>query len=74
MHAHNHQPPTRPTTKTPPPPNRLADRQRAVVLTIHQPSIEVYQLFDRLTLLAQGRMAYHGPADGALHYAAWPSS
>lgn len=42
----------------------LCDRQRAVVLTIHQPSIEIYSLFDRLTLLSQGRMAYHGPADG----------
>lgn len=32
----------------------------AVVLTIHQPSSDVWELFDRLTLLKQGRVMYEG--------------
>ncbi len=49
---------------TSPPTHRLCDRQRAVVLTIHQPSLEIYSLFDSLTLLSHGRLVYHGRADG----------
>ena len=46
----------------------LCDRDRAVACTIHQPSQEIYGLFDRLTLLAHGRMCYHGPAAGMCVY------
>lgn len=43
----------------------LTDRGKAVICTIHQPSSEVFFLFDRLCLLAPGgRLAYHG--DSAL--------
>ena len=48
----------------------LTDRGKAVVCTIHQPSSEVFFLFDRLCLLAPGgRLAYHGDsAEAKLHF------
>lgn len=45
----------------------LAVRGKTVVLTIHQPSSELYGLFDRLQLMAEGRVAFlgtPGEADG----------
>jgi ABC-type multidrug transport system ATPase subunit len=38
------------------------DYNRCVVLTIHQPRSNIYALFDKLLLLAKGRMVYSGPA------------
>ena len=37
---------------------------RTVFMSIHQPSSEVYDLFDQLLLLSKGRMVYFGPASG----------
>lgn len=34
------------------------------MLTIHQPSSEIWELFDRLTLLKRGRVMYEGRRDG----------
>lgn len=34
---------------------------RTVVVTIHQPSWRIFQLFDEVTLMTKGRVAYHGP-------------
>ncbi|KAL3662254.1 hypothetical protein V7S43_012583 [Phytophthora oleae] len=46
-------------------------KKRTVVTAIHQPSSEVYALFDRLYLLAEGATIFEGPADDALsHFAA----
>lgn len=43
---------------------------RTVVLTIHQPRSNIFCLFDRLLLLATGRMVYSGPTeDAAGHFA-----
>ena len=40
-----------------------------VLCTIHQPSSEVFGLFDDLLLLADGgRVAYYGPTDGCLPF------
>lgn len=42
---------------------RLAQETNMVcIATIHQPNWEVFTLFDRLTLLAAGRVMYNGPA------------
>lgn len=45
----------------------LSLRGRLVVCTTHQPSPDIFSLFDRLTLLAEGRMLYHGTLAGEDH-------
>lgn len=45
---------------------RLARAGRTVIATIHQPSSQVFQLFDRLLLLSRGEQIFYGP----LNYAA----
>jgi ABC-type multidrug transport system ATPase subunit len=47
----------------------LADRSKAILLTIHQPGREAFKMMDRLTVVARdpgptatGRLAYDGPA------------
>jgi ABC-type multidrug transport system ATPase subunit len=49
-----------------------ADNPTAVIATIHQPSSQIYRIFDRILLLADGHALYEGsgglaPAD---HFAA----
>ena len=49
----------------------LADDGRAVIVTIHQPSSHVLELFDRVLLLADGFVAFDGTTAAALdHFAA----
>lgn len=36
--------------------NKLADSNRTVVLTIHQPRLEIFHMFDRLVLLSDGKV------------------
>ncbi|XP_066549196.1 broad substrate specificity ATP-binding cassette transporter ABCG2 isoform X1 [Amia ocellicauda] len=47
---------------------RLSRKGRTIVLSIHQPRYSIFKLFDSLTLLAAGKMMYHGPAKSALAY------
>lgn len=48
---------------------RIANTNRTVVSTIHQPSHELFALFDSLLLLQKGGwMAYFGPARGITRY------
>ncbi|XP_039594323.1 broad substrate specificity ATP-binding cassette transporter ABCG2-like [Polypterus senegalus] len=47
---------------------RLAQRGRTIIFSIHQPRYSIFKLFDSLTLLAIGRVIYHGPAQSALQY------
>lgn len=47
---------------------RMAKKGRTIICTIHQPSTDVFNLFDNLLLLANGRVAYMGPRSEALHY------
>jgi ABC-type multidrug transport system ATPase subunit len=46
----------------------LANQGRTCVSTIHQPSPEVFSLFDRAVLICGGRLIYSGPADEAVSY------
>ncbi|XP_067858772.1 broad substrate specificity ATP-binding cassette transporter ABCG2-like [Heptranchias perlo] len=47
---------------------RLSRCGRTIIFSIHQPRYFIFKLFDSLTLLANGRMLYHGPAKTALQY------
>eukprot|EP01100_Stratorugosa_tubuloviscum_P002234 TRINITY_DN1509_c2_g1_i1.p1 TRINITY_DN1509_c2_g1~~TRINITY_DN1509_c2_g1_i1.p1 ORF type:complete len:639 (-),score=286.02 TRINITY_DN1509_c2_g1_i1:94-2010(-) len=48
---------------------RLASKQgRTVICTIHQPSSNIFQLFDQLMLMSNGKLAYLGPANLAIDY------
>ncbi|GAA6037205.1 hypothetical protein JCM8097_008619 [Rhodosporidiobolus ruineniae] len=42
--------------------------KRTVVFTIHQPQSNIVALFDKLVLLAKGKVVYSGRADGAQGY------
>ncbi|XP_041977735.1 protein scarlet-like [Aricia agestis] len=41
---------------------------KTVICTIHQPSSELMAMFDKLVLLAEGRVAYAGDSNGALEF------
>ncbi|KAM0675882.1 hypothetical protein GVAV_000658 [Gurleya vavrai] len=41
----------------------LASKGKTVVITIHQPSVEIFSLFDKLLLMTQGKTIYFGPAN-----------
>lgn len=46
----------------------MATSGRTVVCTIHQPSSEVFEMFDDLSLLAEGRVAFTGRSSEALEF------
>ena len=39
-----------------------------ILITIHQPRIEVWRLFDEVIILATGRLCYQGPPDAAVSF------
>ena len=41
----------------------LAESGRTVVATIHQPSSDIFHIFDNLIVLAEGHIVYQGPAE-----------
>nr|XP_034967933.1 broad substrate specificity ATP-binding cassette transporter ABCG2-like [Zootoca vivipara] len=47
---------------------RMSVQGRTIIFSIHQPRYSIYKLFDSLTLLAAGRLLYHGPCENALPY------
>ncbi|XP_074623460.1 protein white-like isoform X3 [Acropora palmata] len=47
---------------------QLAGQGRTIICTIHQPSSEVYAMFDSILLLAEGRTAYFGTTADANQY------
>jgi ABC-type multidrug transport system ATPase subunit len=40
--------------------------KRTVILSIHQPRSNIFALFDKVLLLAQGRVVFSGPAPKAV--------
>eukprot|EP00927_Polykrikos_kofoidii_P085093 TRINITY_DN9153_c0_g1_i3.p1 TRINITY_DN9153_c0_g1~~TRINITY_DN9153_c0_g1_i3.p1 ORF type:complete len:662 (+),score=85.88 TRINITY_DN9153_c0_g1_i3:47-1987(+) len=46
----------------------LADRGHTVVASIHQPGSAIYELFGTLVVLAEGELAYFGPAKNVVKY------
>ncbi|XP_038045152.1 protein white-like [Patiria miniata] len=47
---------------------QLALEGHTILCSIHQPSSDVYSMFDRLILMADGRCAYQGDIDKAVEY------
>lgn len=46
----------------------LANQNRTVICTIHQPSAQTFELFDTLLLLARGKVIYFGPVRDCVEY------
>ncbi|XP_068245737.1 protein white isoform X1 [Palaemon carinicauda] len=46
----------------------MAERGKTIISTIHQPSSEVYAMFDRVLLMAEGRVAFLGEVDAAYQF------
>ena len=46
----------------------LAREGKTVICTIHQPSSEIFEMFDSLCLLAEGRQAYIGNINEASEF------
>ncbi|EFA77855.1 ABC transporter G family protein [Heterostelium album PN500] len=47
---------------------KLANSGRTVICTIHQPRLNIYELFDKLLLLGEGATIYNGDARTAVNY------
>lgn len=47
---------------------RMSKQGRTIIFSIHQPRYSIFKLFDSLTLLASGKLMFHGPAQEALEY------
>jgi ATP-binding cassette subfamily G (WHITE) protein 2 len=48
---------------------RLAQKEnKTIFMTIHQPNSEIFELFDQLTLMVEGKLIYQGPRTQATHY------
>lgn len=46
----------------------LAHQGTAIICTIHQPSSQLFAMFDQVMLLAEGRVAFMGEPDDAMHF------
>ncbi|KAM8928326.1 LOW QUALITY PROTEIN: broad substrate specificity ATP-binding cassette transporter ABCG2-like [Lycaon pictus] len=47
---------------------RMSEQERTIIFSIHQPRYSIFKLFDSLTLLATGKLMFHGPAQEALGF------
>lgn len=47
---------------------KLAKRGRTIIATIHQPNSEIFAMFDKLMILALGRIIYFNSAKDAVQY------
>lgn len=48
--------------------NKIAKSGRTIVSTIHQPSSEIFDQFDRLLIMVQGNIVYQGQAKDSMKY------
>lgn len=48
--------------------NKIAKSGRTIVSTIHQPSSEIFEQFDRLLIMVQGNIVYQGQAKDSMAY------
>jgi ABC-type multidrug transport system ATPase subunit len=46
----------------------LAKQGKTIICTIHQPSSEIFEMFDKLSLLAEGRLAFIGTLNSAYDF------
>jgi ABC-type multidrug transport system ATPase subunit len=46
----------------------MASKGKVVVCTVHQPSSQVFAMFDHVLLMAEGRTAFMGPTSKALEF------
>lgn len=44
---------------------KLANHGKTILFTIHQPSSEIYSLFDKIYLMSEGRLVFTGDLTGA---------
>ncbi|XP_030246211.1 protein white [Drosophila navojoa] len=47
---------------------KLSQKGKTVILTIHQPSSELFELFDKILLIAEGRVAFLGTPSEAVDF------
>ncbi|KAK7816462.1 hypothetical protein U0070_007879 [Myodes glareolus] len=47
---------------------RMSRRRRTIIFSIDRPHYSIFRLFDSLTLVASGKVMFHGPAQEALGY------
>nr|XP_004665476.2 broad substrate specificity ATP-binding cassette transporter ABCG2 isoform X2 [Jaculus jaculus] len=47
---------------------RMSKQGRTIIFSIHQPRYSIFKLFDSLTLLASGKLMFHGPSQAALEF------
>ncbi|CAO2639106.1 ATP-binding cassette sub-family G member 3, partial [Lemmus lemmus] len=47
---------------------RVSVRGRTIIFSINRPQYSIFRLFDSLTLVASGKIMFHGPAQEALEY------
>ncbi|CAF0771945.1 unnamed protein product, partial [Brachionus calyciflorus] len=47
---------------------KLAENGKTVICTIHQPSSEIFSMFDKICLLSQSRVAFFGTRENALNF------
>lgn len=46
----------------------IADSGKTVIAVIHQPSTEIFNLFDDVMFMSKGQIVYHGPIDACNDY------
>lgn len=58
----------RPTTDVISVLRRMSKKGRTIIFSINQPQYSIFRFFDSLTLVASGKLMFHGPAQDALEY------